>query len=64
MAVPVDEKPPVIMCGREPHRLKACLGRCEHYEDVYDEDNEDVYEDEEDPDKDVLEDWEHPREEE
>lgn len=40
MGVPVDEKPPAIMCGREPHRLKACLGRCEHYEDVYDEEEE------------------------
>lgn len=40
MAVPVDEKPPVIMCGRDPHRIKSCLGRCEDYEDVYGEDEE------------------------
>ena len=40
MGVPVDEKPPVIMCGRDPHRMRSCLGRCEDYEDIYGEDEE------------------------
>lgn len=40
MGVPVDEKPPVILCGRDPHRLKSCAGRCEDYEEAYEEEDE------------------------